>query len=354
MWFIGMIAGLFIGALSESVPVALILALGGAYAFSQLFGKKKKDAPQRTEAESALSDDSAVGAPAAAGAPAGDVPKLRQRVSELEERVSQLERRLPQGPGETAATPATPVSDLAASMASTPVAEPPSLPLGPPATARAAEMTRPRISIMQVSHPVAVAKEPAAEAPAAPAIPAVDKPAAPRPPETVAAPAPVAGPPSVPLRDRLPEPIANLIFSGNMLVKLGVLILFFGLVSLLRYTAERVTVPIELRYAAVALVGAGLLVLGWLLRHKRAGYALILQGAGIGIFYLTTLSAMNLSGLLSTSMGFAFLFGVAVLSAALAVLQNAPPLAIVAALEGFAAPVLASTRPPPPPGPLPP
>ena len=355
MWFIGMIAGLFIGALFESVPVALVLALVGAYAFSQLFGKKKKDAPQRTEAEGGLADGRAVGMPAAT-APAGGVLKLQQRVTELEERVSQLERRLAQGAGDVAAAPAAaaPVADLATSMASTPVAESPSLPLGQPATARANEMVRPRISTMQVSRPVVVAKEPAAEAPVAPAIPVVDKPAAPRPPETVTAPAPVAvpplvrrppppPPPPVPLRDRLPAPIANLIFGGNMLVKLGVLILFLGLAFLLRYTAERVTVPIELRYAAVALVGAGLLVLGWLLRHKRAGYALILQGAGIGIFYLTTLAAMKLSGLLPASVGFAFLFGVAVLSAALAVLQNAPLLAIVAALEGFAAPVLAST-----------
>ncbi|KAB7534343.1 DUF2339 domain-containing protein, partial [Verminephrobacter sp. Larva24] len=184
MWFIGMIAGLFIGALFKSVPVALILALVGAYAFSQMFGKKKKDAPQRTEAESALSDDQAVGAPAAAGAPAGGVLKLQQRVSELEERVSQLERRLAQGAGEVAVTPAAPVSDRATSMASTPVAESPSLPLGQPATARAAEMTRPRISVMQVAQPVVVAKESAAEAPAAPVIPAVDKPDAPPPPET--------------------------------------------------------------------------------------------------------------------------------------------------------------------------
>jgi len=128
-----------------------------------------------------------------------------------------------------------------------------------------------------------------------------------------------------------------------MLVKLGVLILFLGLAFLLRYTAERVTVPVELRYAAVALVGAGLLALGWLLRRKRTGYALILQGAGIGVFYLTTLAAMKVHELLPSTVGFAFLFGVAALSAVLAVLQNAPLLAIVAALEGFAAPVLAST-----------
>jgi uncharacterized membrane protein len=199
-----------------------------------------------------------------------------------------------------------------------------------------------------VATPAQGARRP--QEPAAPLAPAPVPAAAPAPspsprsrPRPGSPPPPLPPPPAVPLRDRLPAPIANLIFGGNMLVKLGVLILFLGLAFLLRYTAERVTVPIELRYAAVALVGAGLLVLGWLLRHKRAGYALILQGAGIGVFYLTTLAAMKLSGLLPASVGFAFLFGVAVLSAALAVLQNAPLLAIVAALEGFAAPVLAST-----------
>ncbi|MDP9910405.1 putative membrane protein [Variovorax boronicumulans] len=351
MWFIGMMAGLFIGAMLESLPMGLLLALVGALAFQALLGKKKKDEPQRTEAERALSDGRVAGTPSADG-----MLKLQQRVTELEARVGQLERRLAQGASEVTVAPAaTSVGDLATSMASTPAAESPSLPLGQPATARAAEMARPRISTLQVPRPAVVAKELAAQAPAAPAIPTADKPAAPRPTETVAAPSPVAvpplvrrpppppPPPPVPLRDRLPAPIANLIFGGNMLVKLGVLILFLGLAFLLRYTAERVTVPIELRYAAVALVGAGLLVLGWLLRHKRAGYALILQGAGIGVFYLTTLAAMKLSGLLPASVGFAFLFGVAVLSAALAVLQNAPVLAIVAALEGFAAPVLAST-----------
>jgi uncharacterized membrane protein len=141
----------------------------------------------------------------------------------------------------------------------------------------------------------------------------------------------------------LPAPIAQLIFGGNMLVKLGVLILFLGLAFLLRYTAERVTVPIELRYASVALVGAALLAFGWLLRNKRRDYALVLQGAGIGVFYLTTLAAMKLHPLLPPTAGFVFLFAVALLSALLAVLQKAPMLAIVAALEGFAAPVLAST-----------
>jgi len=363
MWFLGIIAGLFIGALFESVPVALVLAVVGAFALPQLVGRKKKDKaePHRTEAERTPAAGATAALPAA---PGGGVLKLQQRVSELEQRVAALESRLAQGatatgapeapkvdPADASVIPELPSGELATSMGATPLPEAPPLPVAMPAS-RAAQIEQARLSRLQadvpasespadenaaapsVQAPAPVSAEPSAEPPKQPAIQA---------PVTVRRPPPPPPPPPVPLRDRLPAPIANLIFGGNMLVKLGVLILFLGLAFLLRYTAERVTVPIELRYAAVALVGAGLLVLGWLLRHKRAGYALILQGAGIGVFYLTTLAAMKLSGLLPASAGFAFLFGVAVLSAALAVLQNAPVLAIVAALEGFAAPVLAST-----------
>jgi uncharacterized membrane protein len=146
----------------------------------------------------------------------------------------------------------------------------------------------------------------------------------------------------------MPPWLRNLVFGGNTIVKVGVLVLFLGLAFLLRYAAERVTVPVELRYAGVALFGAVLLVLGWRLRDRRdasggTGYGLILQGAGIGIFYLTTLAALKLNQLLPPEAAFGFLFAVAVLSAVLAVVQNAPWLAIVAAAEGFAAPVLVST-----------
>ena len=150
-------------------------------------------------------------------------------------------------------------------------------------------------------------------------------------------------PPAKSLRERLPAPIANFIFGDNTLVKVGVLILFLGLAFLLRYTAERVTVPIELRYAGVALSGVILLGLGWFLRQRRRDYALLLQGMAIGIFYLTTLSGIKFHALISPQMGFAFMLCIAILSAALAILQKAPALATVAALEGFVTPILTST-----------
>jgi uncharacterized membrane protein len=149
--------------------------------------------------------------------------------------------------------------------------------------------------------------------------------------------------PSLPLSQRIPEPLRSLIFGGNTLVKVGVLLLFLGLAFLLRYATERVTVPLPLRYAGVAGVGVALLALGWRLRQRRPSYALVLQGAAIGVFYLTTLGAIKLHALIDPAVGFAFLLLVTVLSGMLAVLQNALVLAVVAAIEGFAAPVLVST-----------
>ncbi|MET3443639.1 putative membrane protein [Variovorax paradoxus] len=348
-----MIAGLFIGALTESVPAALILAVVGAFALPKIIGKKSTAEPERTEAERAQPSSTASASGAGAStAPAGGMLKLQQRVAELEQRVSMLERRLTQDAGDAARADEQPipaVSGLATPMPM-PVVDAPAFPVAQPVPQMAP--TTP----MQVARPAQAAAAAAAAArasmpgtspgPAQPA-PTSVAPAAAKPPAAVPPPVrrlpPPPPPPAIPLRDRLPAPIANLIFGGNMLVKLGVLILFLGLAFLLRYTAERVTVPVELRYAAVALVGAGLLALGWFLRRKRTSYALILQGAGIGVFYLTTLAAMKVHELLPPTAGFAFLFGVAVLSAVLAVLQNAPLLAIVAVLEGFAAPVLAST-----------
>ncbi len=154
--------------------------------------------------------------------------------------------------------------------------------------------------------------------------------------------------PGLAFKDLIPERLRPLIFGGNTIVKVGVLILFLGLAFLLKYVAAQVTVPVELRYMGVALLGAGLLGLGWRLRGDQdapgaPGYGLILQGAGVGVFYLTTLAAMKLHPLLPVGVGFAIMVLVTAFSALLAVMQNAPWLAMVAAAAGFATPVLVST-----------
>ncbi|WP_371364108.1 DUF2339 domain-containing protein [Pseudomonas sp. QL9] len=133
------------------------------------------------------------------------------------------------------------------------------------------------------------------------------------------------------------------LFGGNTVLRIGVLLLFLGLAFLLRYASERVVVPVELRYMGVAAAAIALLGLGWWLRHKRATYALLLQGTGIAVLYLTVFASMRLHTLLSPGQALGLLVAVTVFSAMLAVLQDALGLAAAAALGGFAAPILTST-----------
>lgn len=130
---------------------------------------------------------------------------------------------------------------------------------------------------------------------------------------------------------------------GNTVVRVGVIVLFFGVAFLLRYAYEHVHAPIELRLAGVAAGAIALLAFGWRLRERRAGYALALQGGGIGVLYLVIFAAFKLYGLIPPVPAFALLVGVAAFSAVIAVIQDSRSLAVLGVSGGFLAPILAST-----------
>ena len=147
-------------------------------------------------------------------------------------------------------------------------------------------------------------------------------------------------PPSAP-----PQPSAlwNFFFGGNALVRFGVIVLFFGVAFLLKYASEHIEIPIEARFIAVALGAIVMLAIGWRLRLARPGYALIIQGGGIGVLYLTVFTAFRLFQLLPAGLVFTLLAAMAVFSAMLAVLQDSRSLAAMGVSGGFLAPILAST-----------
>ncbi|WP_084267136.1 DUF2339 domain-containing protein [Azohydromonas lata] len=130
---------------------------------------------------------------------------------------------------------------------------------------------------------------------------------------------------------------------GNTIVRLAVLILFLGVAFLLRYAAEHALVPVELRLAGVAVAAVALVLLGWRLRGKRRGYGLSLQGAGVGVLYLTLFAALRLYELLPPALAFALLAALGAFAALLALRQDALPLAVLGSTGGFLAPVLTST-----------
>lgn len=135
----------------------------------------------------------------------------------------------------------------------------------------------------------------------------------------------------------------NWLLGGNTLVRSGIVILFIGIAFLLKFAVDNHFIPIEVRLSAVILLGIALLTVGWRLRDKRAEYAWALQGGGIGVLYLTIFSAMKLYGLIHAGIAFPLLIVVAFLSAMIAVLQSALPLAILGFAGGFLAPIFTST-----------
>ncbi len=148
----------------------------------------------------------------------------------------------------------------------------------------------------------------------------------------------------------LPQPVEaavdwvkHFFTTGNIIVKVGVTVLFFGIAFLVKYAAERSVFPIELRLAGIALIGIIMLGIGWRLREKKTAYALVLQGGALAVLYLTVFSALRLYDLLPPTFAFAILFVFAAFSAALAVLQNSRALAVLALSGGFLAPILTST-----------
>jgi uncharacterized membrane protein len=130
---------------------------------------------------------------------------------------------------------------------------------------------------------------------------------------------------------------------GNTVVRVGVVILFFGVAFLLKYAYARVQVPITLRLSGAAAGAIVLLVFGWQLRTRRAGYALALQGGGVGILYLVIFAAFRLYRVLPATPAFVLLVCVAAFSAFLAVAQDSLALAVLGVSGGFLAPILAST-----------
>src|SRR5271168_642314 len=158
------------------------------------------------------------------------------------------------------------------------------------------------------------------------------------------APEPVAYPPAAPPAEHpLVAAIRNFFTGGNTLVRVGVIVLFFGVAFLLRYMAEHTHVPIEIRLTGVALLSIALVVLGWRLRTTRTGYALALQGGGVGILYLIVFASLRLYSILPAAIAFPLLALIAIISAILAILQNSLSFALLAVSGGFLAPVLAST-----------
>ncbi|XKM13153.1 DUF2339 domain-containing protein [Orbaceae bacterium ac157xtp] len=133
------------------------------------------------------------------------------------------------------------------------------------------------------------------------------------------------------------------LIKGNPVAKVAIIILFFGLSYLFKFSIDNGLLSPEIRILGALTLGVILLLCGWKLRHKKELYGLILQGGSIGILYITLFAAFKLYELTPLLLTFALLLIVCATSIVFAILQRAISLAIIACVGGYLAPILLST-----------
>jgi uncharacterized membrane protein len=297
-WIFG-IVGLVFGAFSGGVVGAFFGALIGVGLASLILVMDKRASSQWAKAPDVAQGNAPAQVPVA-------VP-INERVTRLEHEVALLRRQIAELKGQSFATPA-PQAPAAVEPVVAPVPEAVPVPI-------VAE-SLPPVEAPAVSQPVPVAP-------------------------------PVAQPTLIPHEpdwvERAVGAARDWLLGGNSVVRVGILILFFGVAFLLKYAADNSLLPVEFRLAGVAVGAIVLLGIGWRLRDKRPGYALVLQGGGVGVLYLTVFAATRMVPLLTPGMAFPLLVLICALAAGLAVKQNAPALAFTGSAGGFLAPILIST-----------
>lgn len=154
---------------------------------------------------------------------------------------------------------------------------------------------------------------------------------------------PPAGPVVPPFIEKLLQGVWKWFTGGNVFVRVGIVILFMGMTFLVQHAVGNNMIPIGFRLAAVAAAAIALLYWGWRQRATRSNFALVVQGGGVGLLYLTIFASFSLYSVIPSPAAFALLALVVVVAAMLAILQDARSLALFATAGGFLAPVLTSS-----------
>jgi len=145
------------------------------------------------------------------------------------------------------------------------------------------------------------------------------------------------------LAPKEPGWLSKLLFGGNILAKIGVVLLIFGVGSALKLASEAGVLPAEARLGIAALFGVALGVLGW---RKRAGHEMFgfaLQGGGVAVLYLVVYFALTRYALIGTTSAFALFVLLGVGGMLLAAVQDGRSLAVLGLIGAFLAPILASS-----------
>lgn len=129
--------------------------------------------------------------------------------------------------------------------------------------------------------------------------------------------------------------------TGNVPVKIGVLVLLATVIAFLRFATQQgwLSVPIEVKLGGIAVAALAALGFAWKQREHKRSFSLSVQGGSLGVLLLELFAATKLFQLMPAAPAFALSVVVVAAAAWLAVKQDAKPLAIFAILAGFLAPI---------------
>ncbi|RKE35888.1 putative membrane protein [Paraburkholderia sp. BL23I1N1] len=337
---IGTVVGM-LAALSNDFSIGLGALMGGVagFALARLLQNQSRGAANEPSPKLAATDDR--------NPPGGSSGDLAARVEQLEREIAGLRGEIRELRASVAGASATanvdgeaaPLEQLPADVAPLPHAMPPAAGQELP---HESEATRAQPAAMRSTVGASVVTPPASLPPSPSPSPSlsIEPPSAQTRPTPPSPPTPPRGPG---LAERLYQRGRDWLFGGNTVVRVGIVVLFFGIAFLLKYAADNSLLPVEFRLAGVALAATVLLVLGWRIGERRGAYGLILQGGGVGALYLTVFAATRLYHLLPAGAALPLMIAICGLSAFLAVRQNASSLAFMGSAGGFLAPVLLST-----------
>lgn len=284
MWIIGGLIGLVVGAYVGGKS-ALLGALVGA-GLGVWIGSERQAAGER---KSALA--------ARLARVEGDLARLCREVEELQER--QRERGVPQAMPATAPT----VFAETVAMRANPEPERIEMAIEPPPTIAPSATSLPR-----------------------------DEPAV-----------PIAAPITLPAEPiELPPWLARF-WAGNPLVKIGIVLLFFGVASGLRLAAEYGLFPVPVRLFLAAAAAVGLIGFGFakVRDDTHRVFGLSLQGGGFALLYLVAYFMLARYAMIGQGLAFSLFAAFGVACVTLAAKQDGPALAVLGLASAFLAPLLA-------------
>lgn len=208
-----------------------------------------------------------------------------------------------------------------------------------------------RIQALEGTALPAASAPPAAPDQAEAGTPAADSAARPESGTQTVTPQPLEPPPAEPAE---PAPSAaeaaepslwSRLVAGNLLAKIGVVLLFFGVASALKLAVEHGLFPVQLRLLMSSVTAVAMIVFGWTRRDmpERRVFGLSLQGGGFALLYLVVFFMLARYHMIGNGLAFALFAVLGLACVLLAVRQDGVALAVLGIAGAFLAPVLAAT-----------